>query len=346
MFNLNTNYEGFGRDKILSLITEEEIFEHYLGIKPDYKNAFRNPLRGDTHAGCWFYVDSRGRIIFNDHSRKVSYDCFSIVQIQAKVDFSGALKIIVDDFNLRQGGNYTTGFINRNEEALKDRKRKEFKIIRIKRRDWNEEDDKIWNYYGFDRAYREKRHIYPISHAWWSKAGGNILELFYSYSKSDPCYAYHFGGYNYKLYFPLRSKGDKFRRASEEFIQGIDLIPEKGHILIINKSYKDDCVVGLFEQVFDIYSISSMSETQMIPEDIMLNRLIPNFDYIFTLFDFDRTGITTAIKYRERYGIQPLFFGPTYLQQGIKDIADYYGKHKYTKTKELMKYVYEQRINS
>jgi len=327
------------KEFILKRVSEEDIFERYLGIRPEYVHQFCNPLRTDNHPGCGFYVDKFQRIKFSDQAGGFNWDCFNVVEYLFKCDFKTAMKTIATDFGLTGGtlSNPTINRVQRGAEKLE---------LRIKRRDWNWEDKTFW----FDRYYQTRDDLAwgwtsPVSHAWYYRSSG-IHDLFYSYKTGDPCYAYHFGNYNYKLYFPFREKHKKFRQNRGDIIQGYAQLPASGEILVITKSMKD----VLCLRKLGITAIAPMSESQVISLEVM-TELKTRFKLIFTLFDFDRAGIRLTRKYEKAYNTTSLLFGKAYRHGtfvqgsgGIKDFADYLELYRLEPTKQLVSDIYNLMI--
>lgn len=323
------------KEFILKRIQEEDIFERYLGFRPDYRNQFCNPLRKDNHPSCNFYVDKFDRIKFADPAGGFNWDCFNVVEYTFRTDFRGAMKIIATDFGLTEG-------VSTIPHIARAQRSKEKIELRVKRRPLVKADLRYW----FDKYYQtdEDLHtlsIFPISHAWYLRQG--VLEQFYVYRMDDPCYCYHFGGYDYKLYFPFREKGNKFRQNRGDIIQGLNLLPPRGHILLNTKAYKDVACIRKFTKYFDIHSIATMGETQMLPADLYYD-LTERFDYILNLFDLDAAGIRLARRYKEEYNTPYLFFNRQSKTVGIKDFSDYLEIKRFDETLNLMKYVYSQVI--
>jgi hypothetical protein len=332
---------------ILKRVTEEAIYERYLGFRPDYSGVFRNPLREDASPGCYFYINKRDRIKFKDASRGWDWDCFNVVEHLFQISLKEALQRIAVDFGLTHG---TTSQV----QAVRAQRRKDKIGLRVKRREWNAEDRKYWHtQYTLRRV--DMPATFPLSHAWYTRNDEIDPSPFYIYREGDPAYAYHFpeyGPYEYKIYFPYREKGRKFRQSRGDIIQGLAQLPDKGHILIITKSMKDRHVITKYGARVGISACAPMSETQLIPAKIMAE-LNLRFDYIITLFDFDRTGIMLARRYEKEYGIRPIFFGPEYKNGlirtgpgGIKDSADFVAKYGPEVTMKLVDLFYENWINS
>lgn len=335
------------KEYVLERVTEEAIFEKYLGIRPDFTGVFRNPLREDPSPGCTFYINKYDRIKFKDYSRGWDWDCFNVVEFLFNIDFKEAVHTVAVDFGL------TEGKISKISEVRRERRKQKLEI-RVKRREWNQEDKDYW----YGKYYLTRKDLVntsPISHAWYVKDGEVDDVPFYTYKAGDPCYVYHFpdyGAYEYKLYFPKRPKGRKFIQTNGSIIQGLSLLPSKGHVLIITKAYKDVLVLNKGGKSLGLWGVASMSEAQMIPKEIVRG-LKANFDYVFTLFDFDRAGIRLARQYEKEHDIPFLFLGSAFRKgifklgpAGVKDYADYVDVYKWEAALELMYYFYEVRINS
>lgn len=335
------------KEFVLARVTEEAIFERYLGIRPEYNTMYRNPLREDNGAGCCFYVNKQNRVKFKDYSRGWDWDCFNVVEFLFNINFKEAVQRVAVDFGL------TEGKVSEIKQAVRER-RKEKLGIRVKRREWNKEDRDYW----FGKYYLTRNDLTnasPVSHAWYTRNGVLDEYPFYVYEEGDPCYAYHFpeyGPYEYKLYFPNRPKGYKFRQTNGNIIQGIYELPRNGHVLIITKSNKDRMVISKGGKRLDMWGVASMSEAQIISKEIMGDLLL-RFDYVFTLMDFDRTGIKLAREYEKAYNIPPLFLGVSFRKGlfklgngGVKDISDHVEVYGWKATLELIYYFYETRINS
>jgi hypothetical protein len=114
------------------------------------------------------------------------------------------------------------------------------------------------------------------------------------------------------------------------------MLPESGELLVITKSFKD--IGTLYEQ--GIPSIAPQAESILLPENI-IDELKSRFKTIYSLMDYDNTGIHLAWKMRKLYGIKPLFFtyGTWSRKQGYegaKDISDFRKEFGYEQTKQLI----------
>lgn len=276
------------KKEILLRISEEQIFERYLGEPVNLTGLFKNSNRDDKTAGCSFFIrDSDNRLIFHDHSR-MQYDCFDFVMEKYRCSFYEALKIISYDFGL------TKDEVKKVEYVNKTVKKVEGIRLKIKRKLFSKQELAYWSIGGLQIQPNDliTSKIYSIE-AFWELLNGSVVLT----KGLTHVYAYHWNNYNYQLYFPLKQKG--YRR----FINppGIkwgdeELLPQIGNHLVITKSKKD----SFYLRMFGINSIFVINEKIVLPEELMIDLKI-RFNTIATLFDNDRTGKHLTYLYKKKY---------------------------------------------
>lgn len=87
------------KELILSKFSEEQLMEHYLGIRVSH-GLFKSPLRKDDKPTCSFYRDSKGRLIFKDFSGCFHGDVIEVVKTKFNCSYYQALQIIANDFGI------------------------------------------------------------------------------------------------------------------------------------------------------------------------------------------------------------------------------------------------------
>lgn len=308
------------KEFILARVPEEEIFKRYLGLEPSVTGSFINPLRtNDGSPGCGFYVDSRGYWKFHDHAAGFNWDCFNVIEYDYGCSFKEALLKVAVDFNLISGEQSQRVF-------TKSVKTRIITELRIQRRSWLKRDYEVWAQYHIQPERLDFFQVHPIQNAWFVTNG--IMRLCYGYKYDDPCFAYHFGNYEYKLHFPLRQERSKRHiHVNSKILQGWNQLPDEAENLLITKSYKDVMCVDIFSNEFDLYSLAPMAETIVMPPEVF-SILYNRFDNIGTLFDFDRAGIKLMRKYEKDYKLPYYFFakefkGSTFGKTSTKDFSDY-----------------------
>ena len=310
-FDEKKNYK---KEEILSCITQEDIFRYYLGIEVQYKRTFKNPLRVDNHGTCGFYRNNN-TIRFYDKSRSINEDCFGIlnhISNLSTLSFQEKLNKIAKDLSIK--GNYQIA-LPQNTQT------KEVTDIKFLSRQWNFLDLNYWKQFNVIINPLTEDNIYPVERYYING------ECKYQYKPSDPCYAYYFKeDGTKKLYFPNRKKGQVRFIGNSNVIQGLSSLSPQGEILIITKSYKD--VRSL--NSFGVNSIAPQSESVLIDKELFID-LYNRFDNIYTLFDWDITGIQAAKKYKKEYSLEPLF-----ITDSSKDFTGYVKKNGIYRTNELI----------
>lgn len=278
------------KEYILSKISQEEIFEKYLGIPVSTTNYYKNPLRGDTGEGCRFYYDNRNVLKFHDFSMGWNWDCFNVVEYNnggVKLSFSEALRKIAEDFSVEARE------ILQPSVAIK----KKIVDIKIATVNWDNKNSKYWKEIFIDIDTLRHFCVKPLKAFW-------INNIKYVIQPNEPAYVYLFPHGKLKIYLPFREKGRRFYQNCSYLIQGLAQLPETGDHLVYTKSYKD--VMSLF--TFGITSVAPNSEVTFVnPEDYI--NLSNRFDNQFILYDNDYPGRKNTVKVIKKHSeITPLLF--------------------------------------
>jgi hypothetical protein len=294
------------KDYIFSQVSQEEVFERYLGVKVQTKKHFVNPLRNDNRVTCKFKYFGND-LIFSDFSGWFSGDCIKFVMFLFGVNYYKALELIKDDFSL-------TGSSFIEYEVKEIKKPKEKAKFNIKHRNYNRYDAAYWKSYGISSKTLKTFHVKAVKSV--TIEGSNFR---YFYNRNDPAYVYYFNKDEVKIYFPNRKE---FRFLSNTtLIQGYNQLPKYGDLLIITKSLKD--VMCLYELGYN--SIAFQNEV-VIPDKDIIEEFKKRFKKIILFYDFDLTGIRTSNRIKKIYNITPIFltngrFGS--IDYGAKDISDF-----------------------
>jgi hypothetical protein len=294
------------KEYILSYVTEQQIFEKYLGIPVEFGKKICSPLRKDKHPTCGFAYSKSGNLLFRDFGGHFFGTAFDLVEQLYGLKYCQVLQKIAADFNLSSIEiNASRKLPVVNNQVYKE---KEFADIRVKRRPWSNKDLDYWKKFGIDAITLKFYNVAACEALWLN---GKII---YVYHPSDPAYIYYFGDHQYKIYFPMR---DQYRfLCNTASVQGYQQLPEKGDILVITKSMKDIMVL----RTMKINAISFQGET-VFPSRSIIENLKSRFEAVVTLYDFDYAGVTTANKIRKIYGV-PAYF----LTNGRLKTHDYLAK--------------------
>lgn len=329
------------KEFILSKVTQEQIFEKYLNITVQTDTLFTSPLRKDNNPTCGFKYNTNGKLRLKDFSGHFWGDCFDVVSKKlgidpnTKVGFNLVLDNIAQVFSIHKyaEGNYMTSDVILDDEYFKRNKPKS--VIEIKIRQWDKYDLAYWNKINIDIKALNFFNVYAVQTVWLNK------EVNYTYRVNDLCYAYYFGNNEYKIYFP--------DRESLRFLSNSSVLQGKnrltcGKFCLITKSYKD--VIAL--KTFGIDAVAPSSETQLISK-VDYNYIKERYDYIFSLMDYDNTGIRMSRKLEKVYNILPLYFtdenkcwnrGKGY--RGQKDFTDYIKKYGVKEASKLINQTYQK----
>jgi hypothetical protein len=298
---------------ILSKITQEQIFEYYLGIPVETGLLIKVPniLRIDNNPTGSFYYSNNGKLRFRDLGGGFWGDCFDLVaylgqiNVNSKKGFMLILERIAKDFRLHKyDGNHDT--ILRFQPVDTTIKVRVKKIINITTRQFTTKDADFWMQGNIKKKGLDKYYCRACENIWIDG------ELKYTFNSFDPAYAYYFGKDNegidnLRIYFPFRKEYRFLSNCSP--LQGYkQLTPD--YIGLITKSYKD--VMSL--DSFNISSVAPSSESIMLSKDDWF-KLKYTCSHWFSLMDYDTAGILMAKKLRDNYNIQPLFFSQTFKDQ-------------------------------
>ena len=309
---------------ILQRVSQEDIFSYYLGVHIVYREFFCSPLRNDKNPTCSFKKCNDGNVLFRDWAEPKALTCFTLIQQIYNCSFVEALYHIYTDMILDD----KPPVYHYEETITTEYKRSQKSNIQIAFGDWQPEVKEYLKAYHITPALCKKFNIYPINTVYLNG------KIHYKYNKYDPAIAYYFGDNNkeqrWKIYFFKRKNVYRFL-CNTNRINGWIQLPNKGEHLIITKSLKDVACLD----IFNISAIAMQNETTL-PYDYIIEELQSRFTTIYSLYDYDNTGITLATQLEELYNIKPLFFKNV---EEVKDFSDYVKKHGKQKTQKLINYV-------
>jgi len=307
----NRPKEFLTKDKILSHVSQEQIFEKYSGMQIS-NEMFCSKLRVDNSPGCRFNYGKTGILYHVDYSLGEYLDCFDYVGKMFQLNFIEAMNHIGADFGLLSSNVIDrVPVVPERCEAVKKASKERVPIV-ITEREWDDHDEIYWGsifvskeiFFYFDSALVEAAWI-----------GDN---LFYTYVTSNPCYAYrNIDGL--KLYQPLtRDKGKKFRNNSSMALGWRQMMESTSKTLVITKSLKDVMVMYRF----GVTAVAPQGEGMLFKESWM-EIIREKFDNIYILMDNDSAGMRSMVKYRQAY---PYIQCMMYPKELCKDTAEFVEK--------------------
>lgn len=323
MFDLEKKEERITKELIMQHVSQEQIFEHYLGI-PVKKGLFVSPtvIRKDSKPTASFYKNKKGSVIYKDFAGP-SFDCYGAVEYIFQCSFYKALKIIANDFNIVKFENYEyhPPKIAYSGVKLETTDRAN---IQVEIKEFSKKELEWWENFGVSLKTLQKFKIFSIKNVFLN---GNYHT---SSSETTPIYGYYGGedkdGDEYwRLYFPTKRNYRFISNWKATMLQGIKQLPKSGENIVITKSLKD--VASLFE--FGVTAIAPCSENLFLTP-AQYAKLEKKFKNIFILYDRDLPGVKAARKIRKQFPNLKVLLIPAEFK--CKDFTDFVKKYGTLKT--------------
>lgn len=329
MYDTTKVVEELTLERILRVVDELTIYNHYSGKKLNLNKPISSPLRKDNNPSFGLFTARNDSLMYKDFANG---DSGNVVKFVQSVNPSGltyrqTLEIIWKDL-------VNNGVTNPPTPKYKKEIEPKTNIISIQRKYFTKADDKYWDQYGLTREILKKYNVSPIYRYWI-----NDMEQPFRYSQQDPLYAYKVFS-KFKIYRPLTTnKANKWRNNCTSYdIQGFEQLPESDNLLIITKSLKDAMV--LYANGYT--SIAPQSENSTIPK-IIMDHLKARFTKIVVFFDYDDGGIAGADKLCNKYNLEKIFIPKLYLDMySVKDISDFRKDMGEKKTKQILKELFDK----
>lgn len=308
------------KENVLSEITQEELFKRYFNYDVKFNKANYKALhRNDNKGTCYFrYFNDKLRLC--DQSSGEFLDIFDLIGRKYSLNFNEVLLKIVSDNNLKVKENP-----DREKEIVVTQNQNKIKIETRTFKKWLKPHIDYWNgIYNISSITIIREKIYAVETAWITNELGNT-KLEYLYSSRDLCFEYKYPDGTSKLYYPQRSKDLPRFKTNSRYVDGWDLLPTTGDLVVITSSKKDRCV--LYE--LGIPSVCTQAESIILTKD-KIDYLLNHFDYVIVNPDYDLAGIRMAKKYRDEFGLKSIF-----ITKG-KDVSGMVKEVGFEKTKEYV----------
>lgn len=276
MFSLN-NIKINSLDELHNYVSDYDILSHYLGEIKDnlwiispFRNEEHGSFRISFYNNKWVWTD------FGLDSRPK--DAITFCMLYEGLDFREALQFCYD--NIKHSNTKPT--VVKKSKLISCKISKTFSKIELDY--WNqanitEEDLRFYNIY--------KGEI------WFNK------KLLYKSTDTNLLFIYLFDKEN-KIFKGYRPNETEYRRKFfsnniTDHLQGYDLLPETGDILIITKSYKDVIVW----RKLGYAAIAPHTENCFI-NPVILADLKKRFKKIYVNYDNDFTGVNKSIEFTQQ----------------------------------------------
>lgn len=283
-----TNHEAkpFATEKdILSLISDKDIFVHYLGGIP--KRPISSPLRSEDKIPSFglFMSNKYGKLFFKDFATGESGDCFVFVKRLFNLNkITDAYNLIVSDFSLNQFQTNNNQQVYKVNSHVSDHNKgtvREDKIrVQVKIRKWELKDKEYWHgKYHLSLKMLKHCNIYPISHYFLNDYCVKAEELAYVFVENKDNIQ------TFKIYQPFGV--NKWVNNNDYSTWELwSQMPSTTENLIITSSRKDAMVIkSLFKPEF-ITSCALQAET-ISPKRIVMEELNCRANNKLILYDND-----------------------------------------------------------
>lgn len=304
------NQNHFTREELLNKVDDASIFGYYFG-NFNFSKSYASKFRQDSNPSTGFYVNNRGRIIYNDLRTGEKLDCFAFVAKLHNINYGEAIQKIASDFGLTGTKAKPAAIINavkQSETVKKDT------IIDITYNKWDFAALNYWKDYGITQEELEKNNVFNVATL---KINGNFIPNYRLNLRF--AYVINFKNKTYKkIYEPHAEKKYKWFNSIPLFIPfGYNELNYTTDTLIIQKSQKDRIITLKFHP--DVIAVQNESKAAL--RDTTLNFLKTKYKRIVCIFDNDERGKEACQEYSER-GCECYHLPENLYEQGIKDMGD------------------------
>jgi len=317
---------------ILNNIDQLSIYSFYCSDITAYKDTINSPLRKDNVPSFNVFVSGQ-KVIYKDFGTGDSGDVFEFVGKLFYISFTQVVDKILLDFGYLKNALSIT---NEYRQILEREKVKQITRVSLRANvlPWDKNSYSFWKQYGINLSTLKLFKVFNINIIYY---GDNFWK---QSSYNNPIYGYLFhkdNEFTWKFYLPKSKEMKWCSNIDRSILQGWEVLPKKGELLIITKSLKD--VMVLYELGYN--SIAIQSESSSIKPQIA-EELKSRFEKIYSLMDFELAGVKSANKMKKDFSIKYKFLQNFRTRSnGEKDISDVYllkGK-EYTinKLKQLFK---------
>lgn len=315
---------------ILTKVSEEELFERYLGVPVRFDTSYTNPFRADRSPGCTFWCsETTGILYFVDwaNSAKRYWDWIDVAShYYNDLSYPLVIEQVAKDFGLVNGETYIPNRAIVQLERPVRRLSTDYTPIAVKLKGkWSDWELDFWQFSDMEvtTSMLEKARIYTITDYWMNgwHSGKNLNKTF----------AYHLGGYDkFQIYRPAaRNRNYRFRQSSSEWIIGVSELRQNEPI-ILTKSMKDMNVLRWMG--FNV--VTTLSETKIVTNEEI--EKLRQFDpRIVILYDIDPPGLESAQQIAIKHNCQYITYPKEWKTKDTYDSCKQYG------TKQVKEFLQE-----
>lgn len=306
MINSRPSNDYLHTEVILSKVSEYDIFRYYCPNFRKLDEKFCSDIRKDETPSVSITNWNKGLLYkdfgYPDHT----FNCFSYVMAKYNIGFIECLHMISKDFGL--------GLVSSNVSATAKTynftpRAKKRTNIKIKSRDWGNNDAEFWKRYGISKRLLIKYNVIPIDYFWVNHNRFRVKQLGYAF-KFDT---------GYKIYQPYEIEDKWYSNVGKNCIQGYNQLPDSQDLVFLTSSLKD--VMTLVSMGYPAVALQS---EMTIPDKMFVDELNKRFCSIVVFYDNDfksehNPGQRMAHRLCEEFGFDNICIPDSY---GCKDISD------------------------
>ena len=312
---LQKKQEILSKDFLFSKIDHYDVYKYYVG---DFtiNQVRKSPFHKDNNPSFSIYMRD-GKLRHKDHSNDFYRgDCIDLVQQLFNLDTKQAVEKIAKDFGISKGEDNSQRITSLYTKPFMEQRRHSF--IQVKTRSWTEKDAEYWKQFGITKDQLKKDEVYPLKEVFINrkKEGIEKEELVYGYRYNE----------GFKIYFPNRPKGEKWRsNIPITIVENLSVLEDLSitQVLIV-KSKKDRlCLQGVFP---DMHILNVQNESVSAFSSGLSEKLKGKQVYIS--YDSDEAGKRASLKITTEFGYKHINVPDIYVEKdGIKDWADLFKKY-------------------
>lgn len=309
MLDFNKVYSSpITRELVLSKVQESDIFYNYFG-NFDLKKIYKSVFRKDNNPSTGFYINKKGKLIYNDLKTGEKLDCFAFVSKLYNITYYEAIRKVAADFGIIGQSKI---FEKKYNKEL-DLETKSKTIIQFVPDAWNYENLLFWKKYEITQDELERENVYPIKELFINKRKiyGNEQRYALVESYEDNTYV--------KIYSPFDKKMKWVSNIPLYVPFGLESLPYKSDTLIITKSKKDQIVL---KKIFtDVIATQNESVSALCEKD--RNLILSMYKNPIIFWDNDATGVENCTE-MNKFGFGYINIPKIeYEKYKIKDASDY-----------------------
>lgn len=314
------------KEDIEKTVSAEDIFRKYIRHNFKIGVPFLSELQPEKHPSADVFRSNTGTLLYKDFREAGALNCYGYVMRLYGTDFPGALKIIANDFGIQESSEPVS-------EALKLPKLHEAKVPTVYSYEikfWEQHELDFWARFGIVQEALDEYEVYPLY--WVQAVKGDKIYPARESSRHYPIFLIKIGEHE-KIYFPFadnpRYKWLSNTNAKDIFglRQAIKAAEdEKLSMLGLIAGQKD--LLSLYSSTgIRAIALSSEGGTLQFSTYLQMSEIA---EWLFILYDNDRTGIRAMNKIASSYPIIPIYlnkflrYSTLKDSSGINDVADWY----------------------